>query len=151
MPVFLSGEKRQAVRTSTPIPPEKKVERVNKEWNHTLLQSHLYVTFHLCSTMKLMQPRSKYIVDLSKDLDDVEVSLLIKHGLGSRFPTACDAWKSRNIGSEETAQQRISEEKRRIDEELRNDQPWLEDILAKETTKIILDVCPYASLPKFYL
>lgn len=45
MPVFLSGEKRQAVYTSTPIPPVKTVEKVNKECNHFQLQSYLYVTF----------------------------------------------------------------------------------------------------------
>jgi len=49
-PVFLSGEKKQAVRTSTLIPPVKKVERVKRECSAVLLRDYLYVTF-ACVTM----------------------------------------------------------------------------------------------------
>ena len=44
VPVFLSGEKRQAVRTSVLIPPAKKVEKFNGECNRTQLQNYLYVS-----------------------------------------------------------------------------------------------------------
>jgi len=49
-PVFLSGEKMQAVCTSTHIPPVKKVERVNRECSAVQLRDYLYVTF-ACVTM----------------------------------------------------------------------------------------------------
>jgi hypothetical protein len=42
-PVFLSGEKRQAVRTSTFIPPEKRIARVKREVNEVKLNHYLYV------------------------------------------------------------------------------------------------------------
>jgi hypothetical protein len=149
-PVFLSGEKRQAVHTSTLIPPVKTVEKVKQDCNHIRLQTYLYVISHLYGTIKLTPSRSKHPIDLSKDLDDAAVSLLIEHGLGSRFPTACDAWRSRNTESKKATWKSISEGKRRVDEELKNDQPLLEDALAKEVTRRILDACPYVSLTKFH-
>lgn len=47
MPVFLSGEKRQAVYTSTIIPPVKGVEKVDGEINQVRLRNYLYVAFKL--------------------------------------------------------------------------------------------------------
>jgi hypothetical protein len=150
IPIFLSGEKRQAVRTSTLIPPTKTVDMLNRTCNYTQFRSYLYVASHLYSTNDLTLSRSKYSIGLSKDLDDDMVSLLIKHGLGSRFPTPCDAWKSRNAKSEETAQRSISEEKQHVDEQLRNDQPLLEDTLAREIIKRILVKYPYVFLSSTY-
>ena len=146
VPVFLSGEKRQAVRTSTPIPPVKTVEKVKKDCNNIQLQNYLYVTFHLCDTVELTPSRSKYSVDLSKDLDDAAVSLLIEHGLGSRFSTVCHAWKTRNAENKEAARKSIFEGKQRVDEELKNSQPQLEDMLAREVSRRILDTYPYVFL-----
>ena len=51
-PVFLSGEKRQAVRTSTPIPPVKNVERIDKEYSAVRLRDYLYVTFAYVTTCR---------------------------------------------------------------------------------------------------
>jgi hypothetical protein len=96
-------------------------------------------------------PRSKYSIGLGEDLDDAAVSLLIKQGLGSRFSTLCDAWKSRNAESEGTAQKSIFEEKRRVDEQLKNDQPLLEDTLARGIISRILDKYPYVLLSKFHM
>lgn len=149
-PVFLSGEKRQAVRTSTPIPPVKTVEKVNKECNLIQLQNYLYVTFHLCNTTELTPSRSKYFVDLSEDLDDASVSLLVQHGLGNKFPTACSTWKSRNAKSKETTQKSFLEGKQRVDEELKKDRPVLENTLAKEVTRTILHAYPCVSISKFH-
>lgn len=53
-PVFLLGEKRQAVCTSKPIPQAKTVKKVNKECSSVQLQDYLYVTFHLCDNVELM-------------------------------------------------------------------------------------------------
>ena len=50
MPVLLSGEKRQAVCTSTPIPPGKNTERVDRECSGVWFQDYLYVIFCLCTT-----------------------------------------------------------------------------------------------------
>ena len=90
--------------------------------------------------------RSKYLIDLSEDLDDAAVSLLIEHGLGGRFTTACSAWRSRNAKDEEAARKRISEEKRRVDKQLKEDQPNLEDSLSREMIRRILDAYPYVLL-----
>jgi len=151
MPIFLSGEKRQAVRTSTFIPPVKTVGKVSKECNSVQLRNYLYVTSHLYNTKELTLSSSKYSIDLSEDLDDAAVALLIEHGLGSRFPTACDAWRSRNAKSKDSRWKSITEEKRRIDEQLKNDRPLLEDTFAREIKRRILDEYPYVSLSKFHL
>jgi len=151
MPVFLSGEKRQAIRTSTPIPPAKTVEKVNKECNYTQLQNYLYATFRLCNETELTLSRSKHSIELSKDLDDTAVSLLIEHGLGKRFPDPCSAWKARNAESERIARKNITEGKQLVDVQLKNDQPLLEDILAREIAREILRAYPYVLLSKFHL
>ena len=143
VPVFLSGEKRQAVRTSVLIPPAKKVEKFNGECNRTQLQNYLYVFSYSYNTATLISSRSKYYIDLSRDLDDTAVSLLIEHGLGKRYPTACDAWKSRNAESKEIVRKSIFEEKRRVDENLKNEQPLLEYTLARGIAGKILDAYPY--------
>jgi len=98
-----------------------------------------------------MPIRSKYSIDLSEDLDDAAVSLLIEHGLGRRFPTVCGAWRSRNSENEEASRKRISEEKRRVDEQLREDRPKLEDGLSREMIRRILDAYPYVLLHGFHL
>ena len=151
MPAFLSGEKRQAIRTSTFIPPKKTVERASGTCYPTQLRNYLYVASYLYNTNDLTPPRSKYSIGLGEDLDDAAVSLLIKQGLGSRFPTPCDAWKSRNAESEKTAQKSIFEEKRRVDEQLKSDQPLLEDTLARGVISRILDKYPYVLLSKFHM
>ena len=115
MPEFLSGEKRQAVRTSTLIPPAKKVKRINEECNRTQLQNYLYVSSYSYKATKLTLSRSKYSIDLSQDLDDAAVSILVQNGLDNKFPAACGAWKSRNAESKETARKSIIEEKQRVD------------------------------------
>ena len=143
MPVFLFGEKRQAVRTSTLIPPAKRVEKINRDCNRTHFQNFLYVSCY-SRNIKLILSRSKYYIDLNRDLDDVAVSLLIENGLGKRFPVPCDAWRSRSAENKETLRKSIFEEKRRVDEQLKNDQPLLEDTLAKEVIRRIIDAYPYA-------
>ena len=40
---FLSGEKRQAICTSTLIPPVEVVKKINGVYNHTQLRNYLYV------------------------------------------------------------------------------------------------------------
>ena len=150
-PMFLSGEKRQAILTSTLIPPVKKVEKINRECNRTNLQNYLYVFYYPCIITKLILSRSKYSIDLNQDLDDVAVSLLIEHGLGKRFPSACDAWRTRNAKNKETIQKDIYKEKQYVDEQLKNDQPLLENMLAREMARRIMDEYPYALLPKFHL
>ena len=143
MPEFLSGEKRQAVRTSTLIPPAKKVKRINEECNRTQLQNYLYVSSYSYKATKLTLSRSKYSIDLSQDLDDAAVSILVQNGLDNKFPAACGAWKSRNAESKETARKSIIEEKQRVDRKLADDRPLLEDTLAGELAKRILDAYPY--------
>lgn len=54
VPVFLLGEKRQAVRTSTLIPQVKTVEKVNRECSSVQLRDYLYVTLHLCENVDLI-------------------------------------------------------------------------------------------------
>jgi len=53
VPVFLSGEMRQAVYTLTLIPQVKIVEKVNRECSSVRLRDYLYVTFHLCNNVEL--------------------------------------------------------------------------------------------------
>jgi len=50
VPVFLVGEKRQAVYTSTHIPQVKTVEKVSRECSSVRLRDYLYVIV-LCVTM----------------------------------------------------------------------------------------------------
>jgi len=47
MPVFLFGEKRQAVRTSTYIPPAEAVEKVKENCNPVRLRDYMWVTSSL--------------------------------------------------------------------------------------------------------
>ena len=54
VPVFLSGEKRQAVRTSTHIPPVRNVEWVNRECSAVRLRDYLYVALSLHDNVWLM-------------------------------------------------------------------------------------------------
>lgn len=150
MPVFLSGEKRQAVYTSTFIPPEEKVEKLTGEVTRVLLNNHLYVISQLCSTTKLTLLRSKSFIDLSTDLDDAAVSLLIDNGLKSRFPTVCSAWKVHNSEIKDATQKSIHQKKKDVDEELRNGKPLLDDALAKEILRRILDAYPYVTPIEFY-
>jgi len=107
--------------------------------------------FHLYNPTKLTPSRSNHSIDLSKDLDDAAVSLLIEHGLGKRFPDPCGAWKAQNYESEAITQKKIAEGKRYVDEQLKNDQPLLEDILAREIAREILDKYPYVLLPELHL
>jgi hypothetical protein len=151
MPVFLSGEKRQAVYTSMIIPPVKRVEKVNGEINQVRLRNYLYVTPKLYHTTKLTLPRSTYFIDLSRDLDDGAVSLLINNGLKDRFPAACDAWKLNNIKSKETTEKAIVEKKRQVDEDLRNSKSQLEDTLSREITRRIMEAYPYVLPTQFCL
>ena len=109
------------------------------------------MSLFICNDMELTSSSSKYIVDLSEDLNDTEVSLLIDHGLGSRFPAVCDAWRSRDAESKETAQKSIFEEKQHIDKELKNNQPLLEDALARGMMMRILDACPCVLFPELHL
>jgi len=91
------------------------------------------------------------LIDLGKDLDDAAVALLIEHGLGNRFPTPCVTWRSSNAKCKETTRVCIYEEKRKVDEMLKNDRLLLEDTLAREMVRRILDACPYVVFSGFYL
>ena len=146
MPSFLSGERMQAVLTSTLIPPKRRGEKFNKEINYLQLNEYLYVTIQLYDSLKLTLPRSKYSIELSQDLDDTAVSLLIENGLKNRFPTACATWESQNSESKEIARKSSVEGKKSVDEDLRREQPLLEDILAREMIRRILEAYPYVSL-----
>ena len=149
MPAFLSGERRQAVLTSKLIPPRSRVENVDREINYPQLNEYLYVTIQLYDSLKLTLPRSKYFIKLNQDLDDTAVFLLIESGLENRFPTACATWKSQNSKSKEIAQVSAVERKKSVDEELRRSKPLLEDILAREMIRRILEAYPYVSLTQF--
>lgn len=143
VPVFLSGERRQAVYTSTFIAPVKTVGEVKKEVNQVQLRDYLYVTSHLSSTMKLTPLRFNYSVELSQDLDDSAISHLIEGGLKSRFPNACDAWKDQNTKNTETVQKSVFEKKKLVDKQLKDDQPLLEDALAREIIRRTMVAYPY--------
>lgn len=143
MPLFLSGEKRQAIRTSKHIPPTKNFKEINKQINPVQLNDYLYVISQPRCEIKLTPSRSKYSVHLCQDLDDDAVSLLIKNGLGKRFPTACDTWKSRTSGGRKLTQENIRAKKKEVEEELLKDQPLLEDTLAREMVRRILETYPY--------
>jgi len=83
------------------------------------------------------------LVDLNeKDLDDAVMSLLIEHGLGSRFPAPCNSWRSCITKNKETTLKCIFEGKQHVDEQLNNGQLLLEDILLREVVRRIMDVCP---------
>ena len=101
--------------------------------------------------MSLTPQRSKYLIDLSNDLDDAAVFILIDHGLGNRFPAPCISWRSHNAKSRETTQRAIQEGKRQVDDQLKNDRSLLEDILTREMMRRILDACPYVTLAGFHL
>ena len=150
-PMFLSGEQKQAVCTSTCIPPMKTVKKVKEEVYRAQLKNYLYVIFHLSNPMKLTPSRSKYSIELSQDLDDSAVSLLVENGLCDRFPAACNAWKAQNTKSKVVAQQSVFEKKKLVDKVLKNDQPLLEATLAREIGMRILDAYPYVLLFKFHL
>jgi len=152
VPVFLSGEQKQAVRTSTLIPPREKVEEVSEEIYQLPLQNYLYVASHLSNPMRLTPSRStKYSIELSRDLGDSAVSLLVENGLHKRFPSACNAWKARNAESKKVFQKSVSENRQLVDKQLRDDQPLLEDVLAREITRRILNAYPYVLLFEFCL
>ena len=150
MPMFLSGEKRQAVLTSAFIPPVKKVVKVGGEINQVQLKNYLYVTSKSYNPMKLTLSRSKCSIGLSGDLDDDAVSLLINNGLKTRFPTVCGAWELHKSESKEVTQKSILEKKKQVDEDLKNNQPLLEDTLAWEITRKISDAYPYVLPTQFY-
>ena len=101
--------------------------------------------------MSLIPQRSKYSIDLSNDLDDAAVFVLIDHGLGNRFPAPCISWRSCNAKSKETTRKAIYEEKRQVDDQLKNDRSLMEDTLAREMMRRILDACPYVTLSGFHL
>lgn len=149
VPVFLSGEKRQAVCTSTVIPPVKKVVKVDGDITQVLLNDYLYVIPKLYNAMMPTLSRSNYPINLSRDLDDAAVSLLINNGLRKRFPTPCDTWRSHNFESKETTQKTILEKKKHVDEELRESKHLLEDTLAQEITKKVLGAYLYGLPTQF--
>ena len=135
----------QAVLTSTLIPPKRRSDKFNKEINYPKLNEYLYVAIQLYYSLKLTLLRSKYSIELSQDLDDTAVSLLIESGLKNRFSIACATWESQNSESKEITRRSIVERKKSADEELRRDQPLLEDILAREIIRRILEAYPYVS------
>jgi len=90
----------------------------------------------------LIPQRSKYLIDLSNELDDASVSVLIEHGLGNRFPAPCNSWRSCNAKTKEATRKSIYEGKQQVDEQLKSDKFLLEDTLTKEMMRRILDVCP---------
>ena len=79
------------------------------------------------------------------------MALLIDHGLGNRFPAPCNTWRSSSAKCKETTQECIYEEKREVDEKLKNDRLLLEDTLAREIVRTILDACPYVVFSGFHL
>lgn len=91
--------------------------------------------------------RSRYSIELSQDLDDAAVSLLIENGLDKRFPVACAAWKLETSESSAIAQKCALEKKKLVDEKLINDKSLLEDTLARELTRGILQAYPCVLLP----
>ena len=141
--MFLSGERKQAIRTSTLIPPREKVARFNKEIPRVQLQNILYVTYYLSDVMKLTPLRTKHFIELTRDLDDTAVSLLIENGLGIKFPTVCEDWKVQDAKNKEVTRKSVSEGKQLVDQQLRDDQPLLEDMLTGEIIERILDTSPY--------
>lgn len=100
-------------------------------------------------TVKLTLPRSTCFIDLSRDLDDEAVSLLIDNGLKNRFSAACDTWKLNNIKSKETTQKAIAEKKRQVDEDLRSSKSLLEGTLSREITRRIMEAYPYVLPTQF--
>ena len=151
IPVFLSGEQKQAICTSTRIPPTKTVKKVKEEIYQTQLKNYLYIISHLSDPMKLTPSRSKYSIELSQDLDDSAVSILVENGLCNRFPAACNALKAQNTKSKAIIQQCVFEKKKLVDKDLKNDQLLLEDTLAREIGMRILNAYPYVLLFKFHL
>ena len=149
--VFLSGERKQAIRTSTLIPPRKKVAEFNKEIPQVQLQNILYVTYYLSGVMKLTPLRTERFIELSRDLDDTAVFLLIENGLGTKFPTVCEAWKVQNAKNKEVTRKNVSEGKQLVDQQLKDGQPLLEDMLTGEIIRRILDTSPYVIQPEFHL
>lgn len=141
-PMFLSGEKRQAVYTLSLIGPEKRVIEINEVVDSISLNNYLYVNCPLSDVAILTTSRSKFSIELDEDLNDAAVSLLIENGLKKRFPAACEVWKCRTSKSRETAQKCMFEKKKRIDEELGKDKSLLEDSLGREVARRILKVCP---------
>jgi len=93
--------------------------------------------------MKLTLSRSKHSIELSQDLDDSAIFLLVENGLCNKFPAACDAWKARNTNSKEIAQKSVSENRQLVDKQLKGDKPLLEGALAREIARQILGACPY--------
>lgn len=151
VPVFLSGEIKQAVYTSTLIPPKETVEWVNREVNPVQLQNYLYATSHLSNTMRLTSPSSQNSIGLNRDLDDSAVSLLIENGLGKRFSTACNTWKDQNTKNKEIFRGSVFEKKQHVDNQLKKDKPLLEGALAREIARRISDAYPYVLIFGFYL
>ena len=146
-PVFLSGEKRQAVYTSILIPPKKGVKKIDKV-NRVQLRDYLYVLSQYI-VIKLTLSRSTHVVDFSQDLDDDAVSFLIENGLKDRFPNACDAWKSRNSENQGNLQESTNEKKAFIDKELEKDKPSLEGTLASEMIRRFVEEYPWVDYPCF--
>ena len=149
--VFLSGERKQAIRTSTLIPPRKKVAEFNKEIPRVQPQNILYVTYCLSDVMKLTPLRTKHFIELTRDLDDTAVYLLIENGLGNKFPTACEAWKAQNAKDKAVTRESISEGKQLVDQQLKDSRPLLEDMLTGEIITRILDTSPYVIPREFCL
>ena len=149
--VFLSGERKQAIRTSARIPPTKTVANVNKEIYQAALKNFLYVTYRLSDVMKLKPLSTKHSVELSRNLDDAAVSLLIENGLDMKFPAACDAWKAQNAKNNEVTRKSAFEGKQHVDEQLKDDRPLLENMLTREIIRRILNVSPYVMLSEFCL
>ena len=79
------------------------------------------------------------------------MAVLIDHGLGNRFPVPCISWRSANAKNRETTQKCICKGKLQVDEQLKNDQLSLENALAREMVRRILDACPYVVSSRLHL
>lgn len=149
--VFLSGERKQAIRTSALIPPTKRVDEINKDIFQAQLKNVLYVIYYVFDVTKLMPLRTKYSIELSRDLDDAAVSLLIENGLDMKFPTICDTWKTQNAKNKEMTRKSVFEGKQLADKRLNDDKPLVENALTREIITRILGISSYVILSEFCL
>ncbi|KAJ7246483.1 hypothetical protein C8J57DRAFT_1360578 [Mycena rebaudengoi] len=126
-PTLVHGETLQAILTKHFV-PSKSVERRFQNEVH--------------NPLKLKTLISSGSIRLSPKLTDEAIEILMDHGLGSRYPTPFNAWKSRNKTAKESIEAAGRKEEQEISRKLQDESSQLEPILREAIVDRIQKLFP---------
>ncbi|KAJ7509859.1 hypothetical protein B0H11DRAFT_2270198 [Mycena galericulata] len=126
-PTLVHGETLQAILTKHFVPGKLVERRFQNEVHNPL---------------KLKALISSGSIRLTPKLTDEAIEILMDHGLGSRYPTPFNAWKSRNKTAKESIEAAGRKEEQEICRKLQDESSQLEPILREAIVDRIQKLFP---------